>query len=106
IAPTLSIKATASRVQRNRKRFHNTRRIPQMLPRRCRCEANSASIACNENQEDWNRMSLQDNQAQFAELKPRLQQVEFAHLKSRLDHAQLERTIAALHQVETLPETK
>jgi hypothetical protein len=51
-------------------------------------------------------MSLPDNQAQFAELKPRLQQVEFAHLKSRLDSAQLERTIAALHQIQTLPETK
>jgi hypothetical protein len=43
-------------------------------------------------------------QAQFNELKPRLQQVEFDHLKSRLDTAQLERTIAALH--ETLPGTK
>ena len=39
-----------------------------------------------------------------SELKPRLQQVEFDHLKSRLDSAQLERTVAALHQ--TLPETK
>jgi hypothetical protein len=49
-------------------------------------------------------MPLQDNHAQFEQLKPRLQQVEFDHLKSRLDSAQLERTVAALHQ--TLPETK
>ena len=49
-------------------------------------------------------MSLQNNHAQFEQLKPRLQQVEFDHLKSRLDSAQLERTVAALHQ--TLPETK
>jgi hypothetical protein len=46
----------------------------------------------------------QDHQAQFGELKPRLQQVEFDHLKSRLDTAQLERTVAALHQ--TLPESQ
>ena len=51
-------------------------------------------------------MSLQNNQAQFAELKPRLQQVEFNHLKARLDSAQLEQTIAALHQIPTLPETR
>jgi hypothetical protein len=49
-------------------------------------------------------MSLQENQAQFAELKSRLHQVEFDHLKSRLDSAQLELTVAALHQ--TLPESK
>lgn len=49
-------------------------------------------------------MSLQENQAQFADLKPRLHQVEFDHLKSRLDSAQLEVTVAALHQ--TLPEAK
>ena len=49
-------------------------------------------------------MSLQDHQAQFEQLKPRLQQIEFDHLKSRLDTAQLERTVAALH--ETLPEPK
>ena len=49
-------------------------------------------------------MSFQGEQAQFDQLKPRLQQVEFDHLKSRLDTAQLERTVAALH--ETLPETK
>jgi hypothetical protein len=49
-------------------------------------------------------MSLQNNHAQFEQLKPRLQQVEFDHLKTRLDSAQLERTVAALHQ--TLPETK
>ena len=47
-------------------------------------------------------MSLQENQAQFAELKPRLHQVEFDHLKSRLDSAQLELTIAALHQTGTI----
>ena len=52
-------------------------------------------------------MSLQDNQAQFAELKPpRLQQVEFDHLRARLDSAQLEQTIAALHQISTLPEPR
>jgi hypothetical protein len=50
-------------------------------------------------------MSLREDQRQFDELKPRLQQVEFNHLKSRLDTAQLERTIAALHQIPTLPET-
>ena len=49
-------------------------------------------------------MSIQENQAQFAELEPRLRQVEFDHLKSRLDSAQLELTVAALHQ--TLPEIK
>lgn len=49
-------------------------------------------------------MTFQVNQAQFNELKPRLHQVEFDHLRSRLDTAQLERTVAALH--ETLPETK
>ena len=49
-------------------------------------------------------MSVHGKQAQFEELKPRLHQVEFDHLRSRLDTAQLERTIAALH--ETLPETK
>ena len=49
-------------------------------------------------------MALQENQAQFADLKPRLHQVEFDHLKSRLDSAQLEVTVAALHQ--TLPEAK
>ena len=48
-------------------------------------------------------MSFQDRQSQFEQLKPRLHQVEFDHLKSRLDMAQLELTIAALHQ--TLPET-
>ena len=51
-------------------------------------------------------MSLRDNQAQFAELKPRLQQVEFDHLRARLDSAQLEQTIAALHQISTLPEPR
>jgi len=51
-------------------------------------------------------MSLRDDQAQLAEIKPRLQQVEFNHLKARLDTAQLERTIAALHDIPTLPETK
>ena len=49
-------------------------------------------------------MSLHGNQAQFDELKPRLRQVEFDHLKTRLDTAQLERTVAALH--ETLPEAR
>ncbi len=49
-------------------------------------------------------MSLHDHQAQFAELKPRLQKTEFDHLKSRLDTAQLELTVAALH--DTLPEPK
>jgi len=73
----------------------------------CLDALNSDTIACNKNQEHRDvRMPLQDNQAQFAELKPRLQQVEFNHLKSRLDHAQLEQTIAALHQIPTLPETK
>ena len=51
-------------------------------------------------------MPLQDNHTQFEQLKPRLQQVEFNHLKARLDSAQLEQTIAALHQIPTLPETK
>jgi hypothetical protein len=51
-------------------------------------------------------MSLQDDQAQFGALKPRLQQAEFNHLKARLDTAQLERTIALLHDLPTLPETK
>jgi hypothetical protein len=50
------------------------------------------------------QMSLQANHTQFEDLKPRLQQVEFDHLRSRLDTAQLERTIAALH--DTLPEAK
>jgi len=49
-------------------------------------------------------MSLQDHQAQFELLKPRLQKIEFDHLKSRLDTAQLERTVAALH--DTLPESR
>jgi hypothetical protein len=51
-------------------------------------------------------MSLQNDQAQFAAIKPRLQQIEFNQLKTRLDTAQLERTIAALHDIPTLPETK
>ena len=45
-------------------------------------------------------MSLQEK-AQFERLKPRLHKIEFDHLKSRLDSAQLERTVAVLHQ--TLP---
>jgi hypothetical protein len=49
-------------------------------------------------------MSLQNNQAQFEQLKPRLRQVEFDHLKTRLDTAQLEVTVAALH--DTLPQNK
>jgi hypothetical protein len=49
-------------------------------------------------------MSLQDHQAQFEQLKPRLRKTEFDHLKSRLDTAQLERTVAALH--DTLPQPK
>ncbi len=49
-------------------------------------------------------MSLQQNQAQFADIKPRLHQVEFDHLRSRLDSAQLEATVAALHQ--TLSQAK
>lgn len=49
-------------------------------------------------------MSLERNRTQFDRLKMRLQQVGFHHLKSRLDVAQLERTIAGLHQ--TLPEAK
>jgi len=67
-----------------------------MLSAWCRSETNSARIVCNENQqEDWDvRMSLHDDQ------------VEFAHLRARLDNAQLERTITALHQIQTLPETK
>ncbi len=49
-------------------------------------------------------MSLQSNQTQFEQLKPRLHRVEFDHLGSRLDTAQLELTVAALH--DTLSETK
>ena len=49
-------------------------------------------------------MSLQNNQAQFEQLKPRLHKIEFDHLKSRLDTAQLELTVAALH--DTLPQAK
>lgn len=49
-------------------------------------------------------MSLERNRTQFDKLKSRLQQAGFQHLKSRLDVAQLERTIAGLHQ--TLPEAK
>ena len=49
-------------------------------------------------------MSLQDHQTQFEQLRPRLQKTEFDHLKSRLDTAQLERTVAALH--DTLPQPK
>jgi hypothetical protein len=48
-------------------------------------------------------MSLQNDQAELGALNP--QQTEFNHLKSRLDTAQLERTIAALHQLPTLPGT-
>ena len=47
---------------------------------------------------------MSDNQAQFDQLRPRLQQVAFDHLRSRLDSAQLEQTVAALHQV--LPDTR
>jgi hypothetical protein len=49
-------------------------------------------------------MSLQEHQAQFEQLKPRLHKIEFDHLKSRLDTAQLERTVAALH--DTLPQSR
>jgi hypothetical protein len=49
-------------------------------------------------------MSLQEYQAQFEQLKPRLRKTEFDHLKSRLDTAQLERTVAALH--DTLPQSR
>jgi hypothetical protein len=71
----------------------------------CRKRFNSASIIRNQKTRTRGRwMSLQNNHAQFEQLKPRLQQVEFDHLKARLDSAQLERTVAALHQ--TLPATK
>jgi hypothetical protein len=49
-------------------------------------------------------MSLQSNQAQFEQLKPRLHRAELDHLGSRLDTAQLELTVAKLH--DTLSETK
>jgi hypothetical protein len=49
-------------------------------------------------------MSLQSNQTQFEELKPRLHRAELDHLGSRLDTAQLELTVAKLHN--TLSETK
>ena len=49
-------------------------------------------------------MSVQDHQAQFEQLRPRLHRTEFDHLRIRLDTAQLERTVAALHQ--TLSEAK